>query len=59
MVSPTPREYPTPLFKLRRLQGGRGRHAYESRQKLDVLSCVAVLLVVIFSQLLKHEILSG
>ena len=46
---PNPRQYPEPLFKLRRLQGGRGRRACENRQKLDVMSCVAVCFVVVFS----------
>ena len=28
-MGPKPREYPEPRFKLRQLQGGRERHAYE------------------------------
>ena len=48
---PNPGEYPEPLFKLRRLQGSRRRRAYENRQELDVMGCVAVCFVVIFSSI--------
>ena len=46
---PNLREFPEPLFRLARHQGVRGRHPYENRQKLDVMGCVVVCFVVIFS----------
>ena len=48
---PNPREYAEPLFKLSRLQGGRRRRAYANRQKLDVMGCVAMCFVVVFSSI--------
>ena len=42
-VGPKPRQYPGPRFKLRRLQGGRGRHVYQIRESRRVESQINLL----------------